>query len=67
MIRLAHADAAEAAEIINGILNPLDDETITAIELLAISVHLKAEDSGLNRNGDFRCAGGFCAVTDDSR
>ena len=67
MIGFTHADPAEAAEVGDGILHTLYDETVAGVELLAVFVHLVAEDAGVDGDRDLGGAGRFRTVTDDAR
>ena len=56
LVGFFHADAAEAADVADRVLDAFEDEAVTAVELLAVSVHLKSHDAGIDGCGDFGSA-----------
>lgn len=48
LIRFFHADAAQAADVADGIFNAFEDETVAAVELLAVTVHFESQNAGID-------------------
>ena len=56
-IRLFHADSAEAGEVSDGLFDAFFHQAVPAVELLAGTVHFKAEDTGIDGSRNFRRTG----------
>ena len=48
LVGFAHAVPAQPADVGDGVFHPLGHDAVPAIELLPVSVHVKAEDSGFH-------------------
>ena len=66
LVGLAHADAAEAAEIRNRIFHTLGDQSVSTIKLLAAVEHFKAQNARLDGHCDFGRTGGLGPVADNA-
>ena len=52
MIGFPHTDASKAGEVGDGIFHTFYDKTVSAVELLSVSVHIISEDACFNCSGD---------------
>ena len=64
LVGLAHALFGQDADVADGGVHALGDDALAAPELLAVGVHLVAQDARVHAGGDFRRAGGLGPVAD---
>ena len=64
MVRLRHADAAEAADVVDALLDVVVQDAVAALQSAAFAEHLVRQDAAVDSCGDLRCARCFRAVAD---
>ena len=67
LIGFFHSVLAKTAYVLKGGFYALCNNTVSAMELLAVFVHVVAQNSGVNGRSDFGGTGGFGAVADNTR
>ena len=66
LVCLPHAVLSKAADIPDRVLHSLGHDTVTAVELLAVAVHVPAQNAGIHGGGNLGGAGSLGAVTDNA-
>ena len=66
LIGFFHSVLAKTAYVLKGGFYALCNNTVSAMELLAVFVHVVAQNSGVNGRSDFGGTGGFGAVADNT-
>ena len=61
-----HAEATQAADVVDGLFHVLADDAIAAEEVAALLAHLVAEDTSFDGEGDLAGTRGLGAIADDA-
>ena len=48
LIGFFHTDAAQTADVADGIFDAFEDEPVAAVELLAVAVHFESQNAGID-------------------
>ena len=66
VVRLPHAVLPEQADAADSALDVFHDDPVSALELLAVLVHVESQDAGVYGECDLSCAGCLGAVADNA-
>ena len=66
VVRLAHAVLPEHADAADSAFDVFHDDPVSALELLAVLVHVESQDAGVHGEYNLGCAGCLGAVADNT-
>ena len=66
VVRLPHAVLPEQADAADSALDVFHDDPVSALELLAVLVHVESQDAGVYGECNLSCAGCLGAVADNA-